>query len=40
MIKTNSDEIILILAELPGFARDSRSKIIHVLVAVSPQFNM
>ena len=28
------------LAEIPGFARDSRSIIIHVLVAVLPQFNM
>ena len=30
----------IILAELPGFARNSRSIIIHVLVAVFPQFNM
>ena len=29
-----------VLAELPGFARDSRSIIIHVLEAVFPQFNM
>ena len=28
------------LAELPGFARDSRSIIAHELVAVFPQFNV
>ena len=28
-----------VLAGLPGFARDSRSIIIHVLVAVIPRFN-
>ena len=31
---------IVILAGLPGFARDRRSIIIHVLVAILPQFNM
>ena len=32
--------IVVKLAELPGFARDSCGIIIHVLVAVFPQFNM
>ena len=30
----------MLIAELPGFARDSRSISIHVLVEVFPQFNM
>ena len=32
--------IYMKLAELPGFARDSRSIIIHVFVPVFPQFNV
>ena len=36
----NDKTIYLELAKIPGFARDSRSVIIHVLVAVFLQFNM
>ena len=32
--------LFMLLAELPSFARDSRSIILEVLVAVYPQFNM